>query len=89
VTAIAPYDRRAGKTIGQPRIVTQGFVNAPNAEHLSSQAAELIRSTAAARRGTAPGKVEKTIERALSGLFYRETRQKPVVTVALVDVQSK
>ncbi len=31
VTAIAPYDRRAGKTIGQPRIVTRGFVHAPNA----------------------------------------------------------
>jgi ribonuclease J len=89
VTAIAPYDRRAGKTTGQPRIVTRGFVSAPNAEHLLAQAGELVRSTAAARRGTAPGKVEETIERALSGLFYRETRQKPVVTVALVDVRSK
>jgi ribonuclease J len=89
VTAIAPYDRRAGKTIGQPRIVTHGFVHASNAEHLLAQAGELVRSTAAGRRGTAPGKVEETIERALSGLFYRETRQKPVVTVALVEVQSK
>jgi ribonuclease J len=89
VTAIAPYDRRAGKTIGQPRIVTHGFVHASNAEHLLAQAGELVRSTAAGRRGTAPGKVEETIERALSGLFYRETRQKPVVTVALVEGQSK
>jgi ribonuclease J len=86
VTAIAPYDRRAGKTIGQPRIVTRGFVYAPNAEHLLAQAGELVRSTAASRRGTAPGKVEEKVERALSGLFYRETRQKPVVTVALVEV---
>jgi ribonuclease J len=89
VTAIARYDRRAGKTTGQPRIVTRGFVHAPNAEHLLAQAGELVRSTAAARRGTAPGKVEAKVEQALSGLFYRETRQRPVVTVALVDVQSK
>jgi ribonuclease J len=89
VTAIASYDRRAGKTIGQPRIVTRGFVHAPNAEHLLAQAGDLVRSTAAAKRGTAPGKVEARVEQALSGLFYRETRQKPVVTVALVDVQSK
>jgi ribonuclease J len=89
VTAIAPYDRRAGKTVGQPRIVTRGFVDAPNAERLLAQAGELVCSTAAVRRDTAPGKVEAKIEQALSGLFYRETRQKPVVTVALMDVQSK
>ena len=81
--------RRAGKTIGQPRIVTRGFVYAPKAEHLLAKAGELVRSTAAARRGTAPGKVEAKVEQALSGLFYRETKQKPVVTVALVEVQSK
>ena len=86
VTAIAPYDRRAGKTTGQPRIVTRGFVHAPNAQHLLAQAEELVRSTAAARRGTAPYKVEAKVEQALSGLFYRETKQKPVVTVALVEV---
>ena len=51
-----------------------------------AQAGDLVRSTAAARRGTAPGKVEEKVERALSGLFYRETRQKPVVMVALVEV---
>jgi ribonuclease J len=89
VTAIARYDRRAGKTTGQPRIVTRGFVHAPNAEHLLAQAGELVRSTAAARPCTAPGKVEARVEQALSGLFYRETRQRPVVTVALVDVHSK
>ena len=33
--------------------------------------------------------LEEKVEQALSGLFYRETRQKPVVTVALVDVHSK
>jgi len=86
VTAIAPYDRRAGKTTGQPRIVTRGFVHAPNAQHLLAQAEELVRSTAAARRGTAPDKVEAKVEQALSGFFYRETKQKPVVTVALVEV---
>jgi mRNA degradation ribonuclease J1/J2 len=86
VTAIAPYDRRAGKTVGQPRIVTRGFVYPPNAEQLLAQAGELVRSTAAAGRGSAPGKVEEKVERALSGLFCRETRQKPVVTVALVEV---
>ncbi len=86
VTAIALYDRRAGKAVGQPRIITQGFVYAPDAEELLSQAGDVVRSTASVKRGTAPGKVEETVERALSSFFYEETRRKPVVTVALIEV---
>jgi ribonuclease J len=86
VTAIAPYDRRAGKTTGQPRIVTGGFVHAPNAQHLLAQAGELVRSSAAVKRGTAPGKVEAKVEKALSSFFYRKTKRRPVVTVAMMEV---
>jgi ribonuclease J len=88
VTAVAPYDRHAGKTVGQPRIITRGFVYTPEAEELLARAGDLVRSTASAKRGTAPGKVEDRVEQALSNLFYRETRRKPVVTVALVETQS-
>jgi ribonuclease J len=88
VTAVAPYDRHAGKTVGQPRIITRGFVYAPNAEDLLAQAGDLVSSTAAVKQGTAPGKVEEKVEQALASLFYRETKRKPVVTVALVDVKS-
>lgn len=87
VTAVVPYDRRAGKTVGQPRIITRGFVYTPDAEELLARAGDLARTTAEAKQGTAPGKVEKKMEEALSNLFYRETRRRPVVTVALVEVQ--
>ena len=86
VTAVAPYDRHAGKTVGQPRIITRGFVYAPNAEELLAQAGDLVRATASVEQGTAPGKVEAKIEQALSSFFYRETRRRPVVTVALIEV---
>jgi hypothetical protein len=55
--------------VGRPRIVTRGFVFASNAEHLPTQAGELVRSTAAVKRGTAPGNVEAKIETALSSLI--------------------
>lgn len=86
VTAVAPYDRRAGKTIGQPRIITRGFVYAPNAEDLLVQAEDLVRATASVKQGTAPGKVEERVERALSNFFYQETKRRPVVTVAMMEV---
>jgi ribonuclease J len=86
VTAIARYDPQAGKTVGEPRIVTRGFVYVPDAEDLLSRAEDIVRSAASVKRGTAPGKVEERVEQALSSFFYRETKRKPVVTVALVEV---
>jgi ribonuclease J len=86
VTAIARYDRQKGRMVGQPRIVTRGFVYAPEAEDLLSRAEDIVRSTASAKRDTAPGKVEERVEKALSSFFYRETKRKPVVTVALLEV---
>jgi len=86
VTAIARYDRRAGKTVGQPRIITSGFVYTPDAQDLLSRAGKVVSAAASGERGTAPEKVEAKVERALSSLFYRETKRKPVVTVALTEM---
>jgi ribonuclease J len=86
VTAVAPYDRKSGRTVGQPRIITRGFVYAPDAKDLLAQAENLVSSIASVKRGTAPGEVEEEVERALTSLFYRETKRNPVVTVALVEV---
>jgi ribonuclease J len=86
VTAVAPYDRNAGKTVGQPRIITRGFVYAPGAEVLLAQAGNVVRSTASVRPGTPADKVEERVERALSNFFYQETRRRPVVTVAMMEV---
>ncbi|MFN2218437.1 MAG: ribonuclease J, partial [Anaerolineae bacterium] len=83
VTAVARYDRKAGKMVGKPRIITHGFVYVPDAEDLLSRAADVVRQAASVKRGTAPRKVEEKIEQALSSFLYRETRRKPVVTVAL------
>jgi mRNA degradation ribonuclease J1/J2 len=38
------------------------------------------------RRGTAPDKVEQKVEQALSDFFYRETRRKPIVAAAMMEV---
>jgi ribonuclease J len=86
VTAVVRYDPQAGKPVGQPRIITRGFVFAPDAEDLLARAEETVLSAASTRRGTAAEKVEEKVERALSSLFYRETRRNPVVTVALLEV---
>jgi ribonuclease J len=85
VTAVAQYDRRAGKVVGQPRILTQGFVYVPDAESMLLRAGDLVRSTASVQKGTAPSRVEEKVEQALASFFYRETKRRPVITVALME----
>ena len=86
VTAIVHYKRRTGKPVGQPRIITRGFVFVPDAEELLSQAKDVIRSAASVKPGTLQSEVEERVERALSDFFYRETRRSPVVTSAVISV---
>jgi ribonuclease J len=86
VTAVAQYDRQTGKTIGEPRIITRGFVFRPEAQDLLTRAEDVVRTAASNGNGTSPDKLEAKIERALSNFFYRETRRKPVVTAALMEV---
>ncbi len=85
VTAVARYDRKAGKAVGEPRIITQGFVFAPESGDLLARARDIVRSAAKNGRGTTPEHLEDKVEQALSSFFYRETKRKPVVTVALVE----
>ncbi len=85
VTAVARYDRKAGRAVGEPRIITHGFVAAPRSGDLLARARDVVRSAAKNGRGTAADSVEDRVEQALSSFFYRETRRKPVVTVALVE----
>jgi ribonuclease J len=86
VTAVARYNRKAGKTVGEPRIITRGFVYTPEAEELLARAGEVLRSAASTKNGATPAQVEEKAEQALSRFFYRETKRKPVVTVALTEV---
>jgi ribonuclease J len=85
VTAIIPFDQNTGKAVGQPRIITRGFVYLPDAAELLSEAEDVARSAASAKRNTHPAAVEEKVERALSSFLYRETRRRPVVTAALVE----
>lgn len=84
VTAIVRYDRKTGKAVGQPRIITRGFVFAPDAEDLLSAAQDLVRSKVVVKNGDAP-QVEEKVEQALSSYFYHHTKRKPVVTAALIE----
>ena len=85
VTAIVHYDRRRGQPIGEPRIITHGFVFTPEAGDLLSRAKEVVRSAASIKAGAVPREVEPRVESALSHFLYRETKRSPLVTSAVIE----
>jgi ribonuclease J len=85
VTVAMRYDRRAGRPVGQPRIVTGGFVYAPQSGGLLGRAQDVICSAASVKPGTPCKEVEDRVERALSDFFYRETRRNPMVRSAVME----
>jgi ribonuclease J len=85
VTVVVRYDPRSGRVIGDPRIITQGFVYLPEAEELLSRARDVIRSAGSVPPGTPPEQIERRVENRLARFFYRETRRNPVITSAALQ----
>jgi len=85
VTVVARYDRRTGQLVGRSRILTGGFVYAPESGDLLDRAQDVIRSAGSVKPGTLSREVEDKVERALAHFFYRETRRNPVVRSAVME----
>jgi ribonuclease J len=86
VMSIVRYDRRTGRPVGRPRIVTRGFIFVPGAEGLLAQAEGIALSAASARPGTPAAEIEKQVQAALSRFLYQETRSRPVVIPTVIEV---
>lgn len=86
VTTIVRYQPETGRIVGQPRIITSGFVFVPGAEELLSRAQAVITETVSIKPRTALEQVEAQVEQVLSRFFWRETGRSPVVTVAAVEI---
>ncbi len=83
IHAIVRYQRRTGRPLGKPRIITRGFV--PDVPELLSRAEEVIRQAASVQPGTSPQSVEQEVEQALSHFLFEETRITPVVIATVVQ----
>jgi ribonuclease J len=84
--SIVQYQRRTGRLVGRPRIVTRGFTFVPGAEDLLAQAEDVARSAVEAQPGAPPAEVEKQVQQALSRFLYQETRSRPVVIPVVMEV---
>jgi ribonuclease J len=85
VMPIVRFDRRTGRSVGHPRIVTRGFIFVPEAQALLDEAEEVVQAAANAGPGTSLPEVEDQVQSALYRFLYRETRRRPVVIPVVVE----
>ncbi len=86
VMSIVRYQRRAGRPVGRPHIITRGFIFAPGAEDLLAQAEDVTMSAASAGPGTPSTEVESQVQAALAKFLYQETKSRPVVIPVVIEV---
>ena len=71
-------DSDSGKLVGNPEIISRGFVFVRDSEELFEQAKNRIRSVAKSQQGK---QLKTLMEKDLAKFFYSETKRKPMVFV--------
>jgi len=73
-------DSQTNECIGEPEIVSRGFVFLREAEDLMANARETIKRTLSQNQAV-NGRKAETVQDALSKMFYNETKRRPMVFV--------
>ena len=79
---VVNVDRATGKIIGQPQVISRGFMFMPDADEVIEQVRQaMLRAIAEHPRGNG---LEETVQNAISKVVYSETRRRPMV-IAVVN----
>lgn len=88
VVVIIAIDKRRGKIIGRPDIVSRGFVDTQEGENILEQGRALV-ATTLDRSGGRPLEgsfINTKVKDTLSKFFYEQTRRRPMILTTTVEV---
>ncbi|MCS6907487.1 MAG: ribonuclease J [Anaerolineales bacterium] len=73
-------DRRSGRLLDEPEVITRGFVPAEELEELLAETRDLVRKTV---EGASNGRLQNDLEQTLKSFLYNKTKRRPMVFVTL------
>jgi ribonuclease J len=88
VVVIVAIDKEKGRIVGRPDIVSRGFVDMKEGETILGQGRDLVQA-ALERSGGHPLEwsfINTKVKDTLSKFFYDQTRRRPMIITAAVEV---
>jgi ribonuclease J len=76
VLVVVNLDQRTGRLLGEPEIISRGFVYLREADHLVEQVKSTVNEVLAANRN---GKVREKLQDSISRTLFNETKRRPMV----------
>lgn len=88
VVVIVPYDENSGQIVGDPDVISRGFVYMKESEELIEEAKNVIKSTLKNHQGKSRELhfFRRTIEDSLKKFFFKKTKRNPLVIAVLLEV---
>lgn len=87
VVVVITMDQKTGKIVGEPEVISRGFVFEKAAEELIDSAKGVVKSCLADHHGSMNWKYTRhLIEENLEKFFYQETKRNPLILPLIVEV---
>ena len=85
VVVIVALDKKEGRLVGRPDIVSRGFVDQENDGSLIEQGRELVASTLSGHH-TDYSSIHSRVKDTLSRFFYEQTKRRPMILTTAIEV---
>jgi len=88
VVVFIGIDKKSGKIIGRPDIVSRGFVDMREGKNILEQGRDLVANTLG-RSGRHPLEssfINTKVKETLGGFFYEQTRRRPIILTTTMEV---
>jgi ribonuclease J len=87
VVVIVPVDQDTGELIGDPEIVSRGFIDLDKSEGLLERARQVVERAVDKTSGRADASfIEGKVREALGQFLYQETRRRPMILTTPVEL---
>jgi len=86
VVVIVALDKKEGRVVGRPDIVSRGFVDAEHDGTVIEQGRDLVANTLCKGHIVEYSSIHTTVKEILSKFFYEQTKRRPMIITTAIEV---
>jgi len=87
IVVVIAVDKRSGRVVGKPDVVSRGFVDVEESEELLERTRDMVVSALQGANHVAEwGVIHSTVKEVVAKFLYEETRRRPMVLPVAVEV---